>query len=495
MTKKNIYWLIMVLLCFAFTTNFVGYHNKVPVGCDEYGYLYLSEAMSTGKTFEEHTSRPYLPSLLSHLDSNKVNRAEYLYMVAPLAYYLRDDSSKIINMYNPGTSWLLHFIALGYRKYAFPLLVILLFLPLLYWVAKGNKEFTCTDIALAVFVLLMFLPFSVLRTEFTRVNSLAPTFGLLALAGYLLKRKPELSIFLIVLSANMRLGNVFLIWPIFLFILYQLYKDQSPLAAIFKRVLSIGIGCAIAISPYIFYVTMLLGSPLKSTYSAIDTSFASNAVNLSFYTQFSSQWFWMHLVGLAMIFWLYKKGKLKAEYLLLLLVMVVFNYLFYSFKLISMNYYTYATAFILIGFILHELSLVKMKESWQASVKWSVLGIYVIMFVAGLIEFSKFEKPTFTQSAKTYQELKPYNIVWCDLLSGTTEYANGNSGFMFNRGTAHARKLAYQFFYKNHYSQVFLLNDLPINKDLLIAELVQTEIPYQLKQSSLGPLIVVENGF
>lgn len=156
---------------------------------------------------------------------------------------------------------------------------------------------------------------------------------------------------------------------------------------------------------------MLLGSPLKSTYSAIDTSFASNAVNLSFYTQFSSQWFWMHLVGLAMVFWLYKKGKLKAEYLLLLLVMVVFNYLFYSFKLISMNYYTYATAFILIGFILHELSLVKMKESWQASVKWSVLGIYVIMFVAGLIEFSKFEKPTFTQSAKTYQELKPYNIV------------------------------------------------------------------------------------
>jgi hypothetical protein len=60
-------------------------------------------------------------------------------MVAPLAYYLRDDSSKIINMYNPGTSWLLHFIALDYRKYAFPLLVILLFLPLLYWVAKGNK--------------------------------------------------------------------------------------------------------------------------------------------------------------------------------------------------------------------------------------------------------------------------------------------------------------------------------------------------------------------
>jgi hypothetical protein len=65
---------------------------------------------------------------------------------------------------------------------------------------------------------------------------------------------------------------------------------------------------------------------------------------------------------------------------------------------------------------------------------------------------------------------------------------------MFNRGSAAARKVAYQFFYKHGYSQAFVLNDLPINPSLVVKELNDSNIPFQIKHSSLGPLIIVKNG-
>jgi hypothetical protein len=65
---------------------------------------------------------------------------------------------------------------------------------------------------------------------------------------------------------------------------------------------------------------------------------------------------------------------------------------------------------------------------------------------------------------------------------------------MFNRGTTAARKVAYQFFYEHNYSQVFVLNDLPIAPEAIVKELKEKKIPFRVEQSSLGPLIVVING-
>lgn len=494
MNKHQIYLLSFFLICLAFTLNFASSHNKVPIGCDEYGYLYLSEALSQGNTFKEHTERPYLKPLLQAFDSNHIFRGAYSYMIAPLAYYLRDDSNEIINMYHPGTSWLLHFIDLNYRKYAFPLLVILMLAPLFYLIQKSKDKFNYSDILLLILLLLMFMPFSVLRTEFTRVNSLAPTFGLLLLAGYFLSRNQILSIFFIGLSANFRFGNVLLIWPIAALFFYQYLSRKNNSKQLFYKIIILGISSLLALSPYFYYVTQLLGSPLKSTYSSIDTKFASAPINLNFYLQLSSQWLWLHIVGLALILWLYTKKLVSVQTITALMALILFNYVFYSYKQITMNYYPYASFFILFGTVLQAAKNFELKNSYQKPIKYLFLGLFIALAFAGAIEFSKHNTPTFQEAKEKYEALKPYQIVWCDLLSGTTEYACGNSGFMFNRGTLDARKVAYQFFYQNGYSQVFVLTDLPLTPDAIAKELNDAKIPYRVEQSSLGPLIVVTNG-
>lgn len=483
------------MLCLAFTLNFASSHNKVPIGCDEYGYLYLSEAMSQGNTFKEHSVRPYLNPLLQAFDSNHIFRGEYSYMVAPLAYYLRDDTNKVINMYHPGTSWLLQFISLDYRKYAFPLLVILLLAPLFYLIQKANQKFTLSDILLLCLILLMFLPFSVIRTEFTRINSLAPTFGFLLLAGYFLNRNPILSVFLIGLSANFRFGNVLLIWPIIALLIYQYLSTDKKLKSVLIKLILLGCALLFALSPYFYYVIQLLGSPLKSTYSSIDTKFADTPINLGFYLQLSSQWLWLHLIGIFILIKLHTKKLLGIEVLITLLAIVVFNYAFYSFKQITMNYYTYASGFILIGAVLGAANFWELKDKFQTPIKYVFLILVMVLASAGAIEFTKHKTPSFNEAREQYNTLKPYQIVWCDLLSGTTEYACGNSGFMFNRGTKAARKVAYQFFYEHNYSQVFVLNDLPIAPEAIVKELKEKKIPFRVEQSSLGPLIIVNNGF
>ncbi len=495
MSKQQIYLLSFFFVCLAFALNFASSHNKVPIGCDEYGYLYLSEAMSQGNTFTEHTERLYLKPLLQAFDSNQIFRGAYSYMVAPLAYYLRDDSNEIINMYHPGTSWLLHFISLDYRKYAFPLMVILLLAPLFYLIQKANQKFTLSDILLLCLILLMFLPFSVIRTEFTRINSLAPTFGFLLLAGYFLNRNPILSVFLIGLSANFRFGNVLLVWPIIALLIYQNLSADKKLKSMLIKLILLGCALLFALSPYFYYVTQLLGSPIKSTYSSIDTKFSGTPINLGFYLQLSSQWLWLHLIGIFILIKLYIKNLLGIEVLITLLAIVVFNYAFYSFKQITMNYYPYASFFILFGTILQAAKSFELKDSYKKPFKYLFLGLFTALVFAGSIEFTKHDRPTFQVAKEKYVALKPYQIVWCDLLSGTTEYACGNSGFMFNRGTSGARKVAYQFFYEHDYSQVFVLNDLPIAPEAIVKELKEIKIPFRVEQSSLGLLIIVNNGF
>jgi hypothetical protein len=159
-----------------------------------------------------------------------------------------------------------------------------------------------------------------------------------------------------------------------------------------------------------------------------------------------------------------------------------------------MNYYPYASFFILFGTVLHAVKNIEILDSYQKSFKYLFLGLFIALAFAGAIEFSKHNTPTFQEAKEKYEALKPYQIVWCDLLSGTTEYACGNSGFMFNRGTPDARKVAYQFFYQNGYPQVFVLTDLPLTPDAIAKELNDAKIPFRVEQSSLGPLIVVTNG-
>lgn len=496
-----IYALVIALLFsigayFKFSTQ----HEKLPTGCDEFGYLNMAKAFSNNNAFNDHASRPFLKDLINTFKQNGINETEYIWMVIPHAYHFSDKTNgKVINQYAPGTSYLLSWIPIAFRKIIFPFIVMFLTFMIPFIVVVALKKTNPLPALLALTLLMLLLSLSTpFITEIARVNSLAFTFGLFIVAGLTARNHPLIALFFIVLSANFRVINLLMLLPLFFFFIplfVEMIKTKKWKTLLTFILKSISISL-IAILPYLYYVVNLLGNPLLPTYPSHDTDF--NGIhdllsNFLFYFSYKESWFLAHVAAVVILLFQVKLKQLTFKEFLLWLLFPIINYLFFSFHKVQMSYYPFASVFILFGAIIFNFSQNNIKLLYKKYIIILPLLFSIIMCVDGIVRYSKKEHITFKDELKNYLPLCNYNVVWGEMLSGTAEYACNNNGFKYNFGTPKAREIALKFLRDNYYTQVIICNDVPIDFEKLKEELTLFKIDFEIQEtSSLGKLIIIQ---
>jgi hypothetical protein len=70
---------------------------ELPIGCDEFGYLYLARGIAAGTPFETPTRRPFDPVLVEALEREGFALGSYMYLIAPHAYHFDPRARKVVN--------------------------------------------------------------------------------------------------------------------------------------------------------------------------------------------------------------------------------------------------------------------------------------------------------------------------------------------------------------------------------------------------------------
>ena len=475
--------------------HFSSCHEEMPNDCDQFGYLNLSKAFDEHKVFTAHANRPYLDDLLDTLRKSNLDEREFSWMVTPHAYYVLPHTNKVINMYSPGTSFVLHLIPIEYRKRMFPVLAIffLLLFSIIALYRANNNTFGWADIILLLFAFYIteIVPF---RAEFERINSLSITFGLLLAAGILLRNKPLLSCFLIALSANFRYANLLLLLPIILFIPLPKVISVKKVFDIIKIGITYFVVTLIAILPHLIYTYFLLGNPFKSTYAAIDTAMSMDVLkNLNFYFNYSQPWFIFHLLLVGVIAYFAYIQKTTWRFVLSLLAFPVINYLFFIFKMVSMNYYPYGSAFILLGAILYILKDVNVSLQQAKRIQIACVFISFLTFSFGIISYSSKNHQSFIEAKNEVKGLCSYDIIWGDSYPGTSEYVCTNNGFRYTWSTMNARIIAMKFLHNRKYSQAFILDEIPVDEKIIESEIQSCNLLYhKIRDPHLGNILIID---
>ncbi len=504
LTNKPTYIIYAIVIALLFSVGayfkFSTQHEKLPTGCDEFGYLNMAKAFSNNNTFNDHAPRSFLKDLINTFKQNGINEAEYVWMVVPHAYHFSSKTNgKVINQYAPGTSYLLSWIPIEFRKKSFPFLIMFLTFMIPFVVVMTLKKTNPLPALLSLTLLMLLLSLSTpFITEIARVNSLAFTFSFFIVVGLTARNHPLVALFFIVLSANFRVINLLMLLPLFFFfipLLVEMIKTKKwkPLLIFILKSITITL---IGILPYLFYVGKLLGNPLLPTYPSHDTDF--NGIhdllsNVQFYFSYKESWFLAHIAAIVILLFQVKLKQLTFKEFLLWLLFPVINYLFFSFHKVQMSYYPFASVFILFGAIIFYFSQNSVEFFHKKYIIILPLLFSIIMCGDGIVRYTKKEHITFNKEVKNYLPLCNYNVVWGEMLSGTAEYACNNNGFKYNFGTPKTRKIALKFLRDHHYSQVIICNDVPIDFEKLKEELTLFKIDFEIQEtSSLGKLIIIQ---
>lgn len=504
LTSKSTYIIYAIVIALLFSVGayfkFSTQHEKLPTGCDEFGYLNMAKAFDNSNAFNDHAPRPFLKNLINTFKQNGINEAEYVWMVIPHAYHFSAKTNgKIINQYAPGTSYLLSWIPIESRKKSFPFLIMFLTFMIPFMVVLIIKKLNSLSTIMALTVLMLLLSLSTpFITEIARVNSLAFTFGLFIVVGLTARNHPLIALFFIVLSANFRVINLLMLLPLFFFFIPPLVgmiktkKWKQLFFFIFKSI----VVTLIAILPYLYYVVNLLGNPLLPTYPSHDTDFIGiNDLfsNLKFYFSYKESWFLAHVAAIVILILQVKLKQLTFKELLLWLSFPTINYLFFIFHKVQMSYYPFASVFILFGAIIFYFSKNKIELLHKKYIIMLPLLFSIIMCSDGIVRYVKKDHITFDEEVKNYLPLCNYTVVWGEMLSGTSEYICNNNGFKYNFGTPKAREIALKFLRDNYYSQVIICDDVPIELEKLKDELILFKIDFEIIETpSLGKLIIIK---
>ena len=491
MTKALYYLAMLLMVTIGSTLKFSHSHEPMPIGCDEFGYLNLAKSFDEGQS----TDRPYLEGLLDTLRSAGITEPEFAWLITPHAYHIVPGTNSIINQYPPGTSFALSFIPLNWRNILFPSLVMLtlIILPLLFSKTYlGDWNYLDALFPVFVFIVTVASPFT---TELARVNSLAVTFGLLIAAGMSVKNKPLLACFLIALTVNFRIVNILMILPVILFLPFASNSSAKGRTTNFMLLFKFGCLVIIAALPLLIYNYQLLGNPIASTYSVIDTAVNAGAgvfQNLSYYLSFSHHWLRVHLGAIAILVILCLASKFQWSDFIKTMAFPVLNYLFFGWHTVTMDYYPYASAMIMTGIVFGSIYKLKFPGKLQKIIPVAGIIISIVILAAGYNKYKKKEHFTYIQAQDKYAALCNYDIVWADLFSGTTEYVCGNNGFRFTTGTPRARAIVLNYLQQKGYSQVFVLNDLQVSPAAIESELSGLKLNYsRVENPELGPMLVL----
>ena len=107
------------------------------------------------------------------------------------------------------------------------------------------------------------------------------------------------------------------------------------------------------------------------------------------------------------------------------------------------------------------------------------LFIAVFMLADGVFTYKKSNHVAFSEAQEKYKPLCNYNIIWGDLMPSGSEYVCQNNAFKFAAGSKNARRMAVEFLYRMGYSQVFLINDIPLPLHEITNELNSYRLPFK----------------
>jgi hypothetical protein len=492
MNSRYVFIALIILATVGVTARFSHLHEDIPIGCDEFGYLNLASAMEEGITYSHHRDVPWLTGLLDTLRNSGITEPEITWMIAPHAYHLLTGTNQVINQYPPGTSFVLRWLPLHLRGVLFPLATMLLIIGAIRFAAAKlwGKEINGFHIFFTAFLFLTTVSAPYL-TEWTRINSLAPTFGLLMAAGMLLRSYPILSVLLIALSVNFRLANLLMILPVWFFM-------QVPLSKLFTsgRTWLFGLIAFAGILPLLIYNYLLTGNPFAVTYAQPDTAFVGwdDVKNsMTYYFTTGQLWFVVHIVVAGFVILLSLIRRIDFATMMAVLSFPLLNYLFFIFHQVRVDYYPYASAMIITGFLFAEAGKIKLKGKKQKWGGWLVVALALFLAVSGVMRYFRKDHVDYKTAAEIYSSLCVYDIVWCDLLSGTTEYVCGNNGFRFGTTTPRARKIALQYLKNQGYRQAILLDDNLVHRNSVIKELGEFNFIYTLHNNEhVGEIIEIQ---
>jgi hypothetical protein len=480
MTKKYFAYagtvLYMLVLAICYYTVFRGYHTRLPDGCDQFGYLNMARVASQGILFSDHAERPFDKGLFDHLRRSSCEFKTYKYMACPHAYYLQK-KYRPMNQYPPGTGLLLSLLPFEMEKTGAPAvfaLAIMLFLLFGFAARSGTPSFFQANVMaiLMAVALLASLPdiTSHCFQNFNVVNAVAPTFGMLIAAGYLLDRKPGLSIALLGTSALFRIANAALFLPLAVIYLWRGFRmgDYLSQGTMVKAVRALLWFLAGGIGLYMLYVWIMLGSPFMQTYP---DDFAGKGFvffdriddNIGFYFSIYNRWFVLHCVILALMALMALTKKMPLRWLVVAGGMAAYNYCFYLSYRCACDYYPYASGVIIAGIFLRHA------EDWLRSrvrLRRVVTAAGVLVVLAAAL-FSAVELPRGNTRALFYDQIKAYDrcfsgydVVWAETRSGTVEYATGKAGFRYQWGPPETRKAVVSWLSSNGYRQALWVSDL-----------------------------------
>ena len=491
--SSRIYLLVTLLALAVVFYRFNRHGQNLPEGCDEFGFLQMSEAISSGKLFEEHTSRRFMPALVEHLEKAGFRHEDYAWAVAPHAYHVEEHSRKIINQYPPGTSFILSVFPKGMRQSMFSVLAFLLmtippYLAIRYAVDEEEQR------SMAYSLLFLFFTYALISspmlTEFGRVNSVAPTFGLLLTAGIVMRKRPELAIFLVSLSMIFRIANILIIPPMMIYAVFRRPEDGTmSISMILKR----GINAFLAFllsgfGLYLLYTYILLGNPFLPTYSEIDQRSIGIDIlmeNVRYYFVDEASWFWPNLVAVILLIFIKVKRGIPGLLLFTLLSMPLICYLYFLFHFIRTPYYPYAPVLLMTGLAIRAaLSFSRPSTNrWRLVMILPVLVLCIMGIRESITYYSTVHNSLEEESQVYRNELAGEDVIWAELKSSTVEYAAGVPGMRLQWAKANVIREIMIWLRSKGYHQAILVSDLEIPEKKLSKFLSESGIQFNREVS------------
>jgi hypothetical protein len=498
--KRN--WLLtagLITILLALTTHlrFAHLGNPLPQGCDEFGYLNMARALADGNLLDHHAPRPFFRELHSELKNTFPNADRYRWMVAPHAYHVVGD--KLINQYPPGVAMMLAPFPLEHRRSLFPSLVTVLVCLVL--IATARVEAWGDDLAPLHLIPLVMIPTFIigpLSLELKRVNSVSPTYGLLIAAGWLLPRRPLLSLFALSATTVFRVPNAILALPFALAYLFLVRPVDTRIPKLIRKGLtSAGVFLLTGFGIYASYVWLLLGSPFRATYSTLDQDFAEPTTilnNIYYYLVDKNGWFIVHLAALAVLgaVCYYRR---ENRWFLFGVALTIYNYSFYFTHNVTTPYYPYASSLIVLGLALAVLRIGETPARVRRSLAVAAAATCILLPLITALAVGQREDtgPRFHREMARYQDtFSSFHVVWAEKHSGTVEYAADRAGFRYNWGVE-TRAFAMHWLRRHGYDQAIWADDenMPTLSELKNA-LQHNNVPYHLEESPLGKLLVIE---
>lgn len=501
--KYPVLILYTIVLMSLFYTEYSNRLTQLPAGCDEFGYMNIAKAFSQGTLFKDHAERPFDKGLLEYLRHSSFDYGSYEYLICPHAYYLHKGMFRITNLYPPGTGMVLSVLPFDKRKTASPAvfaLLLVFFLIFAFTIKSGKLSFLAINMTAVVAVIaFMSSCFSRGFTNYDTVNSVAPSFGILLAAGYLLDKKPGIAIALLGTSVLFRIANIIFIVP-FMFI--YLGKGIS-LAGYFskdtmiKAIKAVGLFLAGGAGLYFLYVWARFGNPFSPTYPYAASEAASGLAlfknipeGLSYYISFRGRWFMSHVLILVLMAWMGIFKKMPVKWIIIALIISLYNICFYLIHPNRTDYYLYGSAMIIGGILLTYVEAY-LRNTLKAG---RIVNYAGIMVIGGAALFSALRFPRqdfrqqFNDQIRAYNDcFSGYDVVWANDRSGTVEYATGKAAFRYQwaAGADNTRKAVMSWLYEHGYRQAIWESDLEkgfLDTVDVEAELKSISIDYTVKK-------------